>query len=66
MNRLVELRKSNGLSQRQVETLIGVSQQSLSHYENGRQEPPLGTWELLAKLYGVKPQYLVGWTDEPH
>ena len=47
------LRRSRGLSQREVSGGLGISQALLSHYENGSRD------------YDVSADYLLGRTDKP-
>lgn len=65
MNRIEELRIKKGLAIQQVADGIGVSNGTISRYEQGSREPKLDTWKKLANFFHVTPQYLVGWTDDP-
>ncbi len=62
-NRLVELRKMNKLTQRQVAEHLGISQPSYIRYENGTSEPSLQNLSKLADLFDVTVDYLIGRTD---
>lgn len=64
MKRLTELREQRGLSMMKLSKEIGVSDATISNYENDIREPKIKTLEALAKFFNVTPQYLVGWTDE--
>ncbi len=66
MNRLRELRKAQGLTLDDVENITGIKRGTFNNYENGKTEPKLDTWQKLAEALNVTPQYLVGWTDDPH
>lgn len=66
MNRIAELRKRKKLSQAQLAKETGLTRQAISLYEIGKREPKLETWRKLANFFDVTPQYLVGWTDDPH
>jgi transcriptional regulator with XRE-family HTH domain len=46
--RIREAREERGLSQEQVETLSGISQETLSRIENGHRDPRLDTLRKLA------------------
>nr|WP_278846643.1 helix-turn-helix transcriptional regulator [Limosilactobacillus mucosae] len=59
-NRIRDLREKKGLSQSALGKQIGVSQQSINNYENGRREPKLKTCQKLADYFGVSVQYLLG------
>lgn len=65
LNRLRELRKEQGLTLDQVAKANNIANATISRYEHGVQEPKLLMWEQLANFFGVTPQYLVGWTDDP-
>lgn len=56
---LAELRRSSGLSQRQVANDLKISQALLSHYENGAREPGLGFVCRACDYYGVSADYLL-------
>lgn len=64
MNRLKELRLERGLILKDMELGTDIKRSTYSDYENGKSEPKLATWELLANYFNVSPQYLVGWVDE--
>ncbi|ORI39662.1 helix-turn-helix domain-containing protein [Leuconostoc mesenteroides] len=63
MNRLKELRLERGLTLKDMEFGTGIKRSTYSDYENGKSEPKLATWELLADYFDVDPEYLVGWSD---
>ena len=52
-NRLVELRKSHGLSQETLAEQLGVSRQSVSKWERGEASPDLVNLMALAEIYQV-------------
>lgn len=71
MNRLKELRKAQGLTLKQLSEELAkqdfkISADALGKYERDEREPKLETWRKLANFFDVTPQYLVGWTDDPH
>ena len=60
--RLRQLRKKLGYTQEFVGKNIGVSKQTLYKYEMGIiTNIPSDKIEALAKLYGVQPEYIMGW-----
>ena len=61
--RLVEQRKINKLTQRQVANNLGISQPSYIRYENGTSEPNLTSLSKLADLFDVSVDYLLGRTE---
>lgn len=59
--RLCELRKKSGLSQRQAAEKLGISTAPLSAYELGKKLPPLETLASMAELYDISSyDYLLG------
>ncbi len=59
-DRLKELRKSYGYTQRQVAERLCISQPSYIRYENGSSEPTLENLAALADLFDVSVDYLLG------
>lgn len=62
---LIELRKKSKLSQEELAERIGVSQKSISKYEQQTVRP---SWEALiamADLFNVTVDYLLGRSDMP-
>lgn len=55
---LAHLRKLRGLSQRQVAEELGVTRQSVSHWEAGGAFPSAEKQIALSQLYGVPPDEL--------
>lgn len=52
-NRLVELRKKNGLSQEELAERLGLSRQAVSKWERAESSPDTDNLICLAKLYGI-------------
>jgi len=63
-NRIAELRKEKGLTLQQVADAIGVGNNTISRYENGKREPKLETWIKLAVFFGVSVSYLQGLDED--
>lgn len=63
MNRLKELRKSQGLSQAELARKIGISNQAISFYESGKRHPKIETWQKLADYFNVSVPYTQGDID---
>ena len=61
--RLIEQRKLNKLTQRQVAEFLGIAQPSYIRYENGSSQPTLETLVKLADYFDVSVDYLLGRTD---
>ena len=62
------LRIDRGYTQKQVAAYLGISQNTYSQYEIGVLNYPVDAIVLLAKLYGVSTDYLLGLTSmkEPY
>lgn len=63
--RLVLLRKSNNLTQKQLATDIHVSELAIQHYEAQRRKPAFDALVALADYFDVSLDYLVGRSDDP-
>jgi len=63
--RLRESRLKKGLTQIQVMETTKIHNKTLSGYENDVSEPDFGTLKILADLYGVSTDYLLGLTNDP-
>ncbi len=59
MKRIAEERKNKDLSQAQLAEMLGVSQQTISKYENGSREPDNATLLKLSKMFNVTTDYLL-------
>lgn len=60
--RLIEMRKSLGMTQRQVAEKLGITQPSYIRYEIGNSEPTLENLAKLADIFDVSVDYLLGRT----
>ena len=56
------LRIDNGLTQKQVAQILGISQNTYSQYEVGILNYPVDAIVKLADYYGVSTDYLLGRT----
>lgn len=63
--RLISIRKSQGLTQKQVYEAVGLSPLGYQRYEYGVREPSLSTLIALADLFDVSLDYLAGRSDDP-
>lgn len=63
MNRIKELRQSKGLTQAELAQKVGISEQSVSFYENNRRKPKIETWNRLANFFNVSVPYLQNFND---
>lgn len=57
--RLIEKRRTSGLSQKQVAEMIGISQTMISQYERGERNPSLEVLVKLAVVYRCSIDYLL-------
>ena len=58
--RIKELRKSKKMSQSELGKFIGVSQTTVTAWENGRAEPSSAYVAKLATFFNVSTDYLLG------
>lgn len=63
--RLKNLRKEAGLTQRQIAEKLQVGQNSYSNWEKGKRTPIQPTIEKLAEILNTSTDYLLGKTDIP-
>lgn len=62
-DRLKELRIKNNMMQKELAEKLGVSNKSISAYENGLSEPNINTISKIADIFGVNAGYLLGGKD---
>ncbi|UHL93745.1 helix-turn-helix domain-containing protein [Ligilactobacillus salivarius] len=60
MNKLRQIRKSKGLTLKQVAEDTGIAKNILHQYETEKREPKKETWIKLADYYCVPVSYLMG------
>ena len=58
--RLINLRRENRLSQRDIAAKLGISQPSYTRYEKGTAEPTIANLIILADIFDVSLDYLLG------
>jgi len=63
MNRIKELRKEKNMTQSDLAKLLNVSYRSVGFYENEKRDPDTHTLKILADLFDVSIDYLLGITD---
>lgn len=61
--RIRDLREDNDKLQRDIASLLGISQQYYSEYENGNRPIPVQHLITLARYYNTTIDYIVGLTD---
>ena len=57
-------REGRNLSQSELSRKVGISQQSLSRWENNENIPNIVDCLILAEFYGISVEYLVGYENE--
>jgi len=66
MNRIKNLRKNLGITQKQLADKLSVANSTLSYWEQGKYEPDHRNLFALADYFGVTTDYLLGKTDKPN
>ena len=61
MNRIKELRKEKGLTQKKLADIAEVSKRTLIYWENGESQIKTDKAEKLADFFGVSVGYLLGY-----
>lgn len=65
MNRIAELRKAAGLSQTDLANMLGISQNTLSQYENELRRPSSRVITELSDYFNVTPNYILCIPEPP-
>lgn len=63
MKNLHQIRKEKGISQVSLSIKLGISQETISAYENGKAFPSVGTLIKLCNIFNVSSYYLLDRTD---
>lgn len=63
--RIYELRKQRGLSQKELGEAAGLSHKAISTIESGSRSTTIEKLVLLADFFGVSTDYLLGRREEP-
>ena len=63
MNRIKQLREENSITQIQLAQKLNKTQQTISLYENGTNEPDLDSYFVLSKLFNCSIEYISGKSD---
>lgn len=64
--RLVSLRKSNNLTQKQLSIELGLSEVAIQNYESNRRRPAYDVLIALADYFDVSLDYITGRCDNPN
>lgn len=63
-NRIRELREDRDLTQKEIGTILNMSQTGYNQYEIGKNDIPTRVLIKLADFYNTSVDYLLGVTDE--
>ncbi|WP_295582866.1 helix-turn-helix domain-containing protein [uncultured Oscillibacter sp.] len=63
--RLCQLRKARGLSQKQLGEVLGLTNHAVSMMEAGERGTTMEKLAVLAEYFQVSTDYLLGVTDDP-
>lgn len=66
MNRLKELRKKKGISQKEFSKEHNIPLRTLQSWENGESQFKADRGQQLAEYFDVSLNYFLGFEDEPH
>jgi len=62
--RLKELRQEKGIGQNKLASDLGLSNASISYWEQGKQEPSASALFVLAQYFNVSVDYILGLVDD--
>ena len=65
MLRIKEIRKSRGLTSKELASMVGVADSTMSLYENGKREPDFDTLRSIANCLDTDIDYLLGASAHP-
>lgn len=63
--RIRELREDHDLTQRQLASILNMTQPQYFRYEQGYRDIPTDVLIALAKMYHTSTDYILGMTDNP-
>lgn len=63
--RIKDLREDKDLTQRELASMLGMTQNQYWRYESGFSDIPTAMLIRLSKLYNVSVDYMLGLTDNP-
>lgn len=62
--RIKDLREDHDMLQKEIASLLGISQQYYSEYENENRTITINHLITLSKFYGTSIDYIVGLSDQ--
>lgn len=65
-DRIKELRSRRGMTLAQIADALGTTEATAQRYESGKgiKSIPYEVIEKYANIFGCKPQYIMGWSEE--
>lgn len=60
-NRIAELRRDNGMNQRELGEKLGVAQTTVSAWERGQNEPDNGALYKMSQMFYASIEYIMGY-----
>lgn len=63
--RLIELRKSQGISQKALGNILDLTDAAITMLEKGKRSPSFEVLCAIAEHFNVSIDYLVGLSDDP-
>ena len=61
--RIKELRELNNIQQKELASILEISPNALSQYENNKREPSIDTVSKIADFFNVSVDFLYGTSD---
>ena len=62
--KLKDLRKERGWTQKKLAVLLGQAQSTIFYWEQNRQEPTISSLKKLCEVFDVSADYLLGITEK--
>lgn len=66
MNKIAELRKERHMTQTALALKLNVTQNMISFYESGKNEPSISTLIEMSKIFSVSVDYIIGNSAVPY
>lgn len=63
--RLRDLREDNNYTQKEIADLLFTTQPQYFRYESGQRDLPCELVVMLAKIYNISADYILGLSDKP-
>ncbi len=63
--RLKYIRKTKGLTQRELANAIGLDQSAISHFERDKKKPDMDTLKTIADMLNISIDFLLTRTNDP-